>query len=340
MFFKFVTIKDPHFSFGFMNRIRKDYEKNITDKLLFISDYCKTNQIHNIVFTGDIFDSSTEDKWSFKKYRKNKRALEILGKSNDIKLHSIVGNHDMFHGLESSDETVFGEMCIEGIILNLTKNPIIKNSNKFKFQIEGVNYSNKNETILNKLSIINDDITSDLITKKIVVLHSNIIPDDEEQNEFIDFSYSQLAENFKNINIFICGHFHIGYPTYTYIRQDGSKCIFINNWNMTRVVRDYQATFDNHTPEFEEVSINLETGELSTETIKIPFVKFKEAFNSDNILFNKKSNSQIFNFFENSNLDDIGNIESKSDIEIIQEIKKDKNYSETSAVRAINYLNN
>jgi len=340
MFFKFISIKDPHFSFGFMNRIRKDYEKNINDKLLFISNYCKTNQIFDIIFTGDIFDSSTEDKWSFKKYRKNKRILEILGKSNNIKLHSIVGNHDMFHGLESSEETVFGEMCIEEVISDLTKNPIIKNSDKFKFQIKGINYSNENDNVLKELSIFNNDIIPNLATKKIVVLHSNIIPDEEDQNEFIDFSYSQLAEDFKNIDIFICGHFHIGYPTYTYTRQDKSKCVFINNWNMTRVVRDYQATLNNHTPEFEEVSINLETGEILTKTIKIPFVEFKEAFNSNNILFNKKSNSQIFNFFENSSLDNIGNIESKTDIEIIHEIKKNKEYSEESAVKAIKYLNN
>ena len=128
----FVSIKDIHLSFGFQNRIRTNYEKHLSAKLSHVTAYCLANNIDTIVLTGDIVDSSTEDKWSFKKYIKNKRVLEKLSDYNKLKIFSNVGNHDMFHGYEGTDETIFGELVRENVITNLTEHPIIKKDNKQK----------------------------------------------------------------------------------------------------------------------------------------------------------------------------------------------------------------
>ena len=125
MTLKFATMKDPHLSMGFQNNVRTSYEKHLTAKFDFVKGYCHDNQIENMIFTGDVFDSSTEDKWSFKKYRKNKRFLENF-KGQHISIFSNVGNHDMFHGYEDSEDTIFGEMVHDEIIANITAKNSLK----------------------------------------------------------------------------------------------------------------------------------------------------------------------------------------------------------------------
>lgn len=338
---EFITMKDPHFSFGFQNRIRTAYEKHILSKLGFVQGYCQENNVQKVLFTGDVFDSSKEDVWSFKKYRKNKRILEMFKKAG-IELFSNVGNHDMFHGYENSEETIFGEMVHDGILNNVTKEPIVVTEGNVVIKVQGIDYSNEDNTILEHLRHFDEEAYPGYQVFKIVVLHSNITP--SEVNNVTDFTYASLATKFSDIDMFICGHYHIGYDTTTMKRENGKDAIFINNWNFTRVVRDYEVELDEHSPEFEHVQINYdkitEKFIVETKNIKVPFVPYKEAFASKVVDLLKKSKKEIFNFFDNINFDDVKEDSRSSDEELFKKIQEKNGFSDEAILEATTYLNN
>lgn len=338
---EFITMKDPHFSFGFQNRIRNGYEKHIQAKLGFVQGYCQENAVNKILFTGDVFDSSKEDVWSFKKYRKNKRILEMF-KNVGIELFSNVGNHDMFHGYENSEETIFGEMVHDGILNNVTENPIVVTEGNVVVKVQGIDYSNEDNIVLENIRQFDEEAYPGYKVFKIAVLHSNITP--SEVSHVTDFTYASLATKFSDIDMFICGHYHIGYETTTLKRVDGKDVIFINNWNFTRVVRDYEVELDEHSPEFEHVVINYdkitEQFIVTTKNIKVPFVPYKEAFASKIVDLLKKSKKEIFNFFDNINFDDVKEDSRSSDEELFKKIQEKNGFSDEAVLEATTYLNN
>ena len=341
MLLEFITMKDPHLSFGFQNRIRENYEKHILQKLEYVKGYCTSNNIKNVIFTGDVFDSSTEDKWSFKKYRKNKRVLENF-KGTDLKLYSNVGNHDMFHGYEDSDNTIFGEMVHDNILTNITESPIIVQEDNSIIKIQGVDYSNEHNVVLDKIRIFDEETYPGIDMFKVAVLHSNVTP--VEVARVTDFTYGSLAKQFPDIDVFILGHYHVGYDTTVYQRSDGKEVTFINNWNFTRVVRDYEVELDEHSPEFEHVQIQydkiVQKFKFTYDTIKVPFVKYDEAFSAKDIDILKKSKKEIFNFFENINFEDIKVDSKKTDDDLISKIVEENDYDEDAMQCTLEYLNN
>ena len=329
---RFCSIKDPHLSLGFQNRIRKNYEKDIKNKFDYVLGYCKNNNISNIIFTGDVFDSSKEDNWTFKKYKKNKRLLEMF-KRNNIRLNSIVGNHDMFHGFETSDDTVFGEMVNDEILYNLTKDSLIEEEIDYKIAIYGIDYHNDENTVLEKIKIIND-IKEDKSSFKAIVLHSNVTPD--EVKYVTDFSYDKLTQEFPDIDMFIFGHYHVGYDTTTIKRAEGKDTIMINNYNFTRVVRDYETQLDEHSPEMEDVNIQYINGafKVNTDTIQVPFNDYDSAFIAKSI----EEVIDISSFFNEVNIDDIKKMGVQDDV-ILDNIIKDNGYDKNILSKVLSYLN-
>jgi len=338
---EFITLKDPHLSFGFQNRIRKGYEKQVLSKLDFVQDYCQKNKIGKIIFTGDVFDSSKEDVWSFKKYRKNKRVLEMFT-NNNIKLFSNVGNHDMFHGYENSEETIFGEMVHDNILNNITEEPISQAEDGNIIKIQGIDYSNDSNTILENLRVFDEQIFPGNKVYKVCILHSNITPGDVKH--VTDFTYTNLKNSYPDIDMFICGHYHIGYPTTRLPRANGQKeAIFINNWNFTRVVRDYEVELDEHTPEFEHIQIRFDkiNQEFITElkTVQVPFVPYKDAFISKVIDLLKKSKKEIFTFFASINFEDVKEDIKSTDEDLLVKIKTNNSFSSDGMIKATELLN-
>jgi DNA repair exonuclease SbcCD nuclease subunit len=326
-----ISIKDPHLSLGFLNRIRYDYQRDITGKLDFIRQFIIDKKVNDIILTGDITDSNYDRKWSFRQYVKNKRAFENLKVNNNVEILSCVGNHDMFNGLEDSQDTVFDELVRENIIKNITRYPKVYNESvptsgtKTKqLKIYGVNFSNNMETILNNLKVINNDTFINTEYFKIVVMHNNLTPNKERLTELI---YSELAKEFPNINMFIAGHYHIGFPT-----EKIDNTYFVNNWNLTRVVRDYDVTLDQHTPEFEFIQFDDNYNLINIETIKVPCGKYDETFIPNAVNIIKKSKQEIFEFFQ-INFEDI--INKQSDEEILTQFE----YEQDIVELALKYLN-
>ena len=346
----FISIKDPHLSFGFQNRIRYDYENNVISKIDFVADYIATHNIRKVIMTGDIIDSSYEDKWSFKKYRVNKRQFQKL--ADHATLYSNVGNHDYFHGFENTENTIFGELCDEGIVTNLTKNKIYENvSNdwgEYNIIIQGIDYHLCNEQTMIELDNFNE-LKTTAPTFKVVVLHSNVTP--KEVEHITDFTYAKLAESYKDIDMFICGHYHLGYPTKTIARgTDLKDATFINNWNLIRVVRDYEVEMGDHTPEFEHVSINYDFTTkkfvVMRATIQVPHKPYDETFRAKEVSLLRKTNSEKSNFFKEINITELISNMDLSDTDQITLLneKRDENgyakFSDKVLAKAIEYLNN
>lgn len=367
--FEWVNLKDPHLNFGFANRIRVNHNSDLKSKIDFVKSYCNTNTVKNLIFTGDVTDTNEEDKWTFKQYRLNKYVLNDL-KNDGIKIYSPAGNHDMFNGFNGTDETVFGEFVKENIINYLTKEPILMTYDPQKILdlsgvvgngnmpslpgssgadlkpktigIFGIDYSKHIDLVKEQLNNIH---MSDSIDLKIVVLHSHCTP---SIVAVTDFTYEQLIKDYFNIDIFICGHYHGGFPSWVFAKKDAQgndtqkHTTIINNWSFQRVVRDYYNEMDIHIPEMEHIKIGWSSANndfiVSLETIKIPCKKYEEAFKPKAIELLKVTKKEQFEFFNTVNFDEIptGN----DDIETLKLISKKDGVSEIVVNRALSYLNN
>lgn len=335
-----ITIKDPHFSYGFRNIIRKNYERDMDNKLEFISNFVKENNC-DILFTGDICDKITK-KWSFTQYGINKRKLLKL--KGDKKIYSNVGNHDQDNGLEiGSDDitiqekvtTVFNELCIDNIINNITKNNLITE----EAIIYGVDYNSDPKYLLNKIEEFNSIKT---VKCKIIVLHCNVTP--EGQGKAL-FTYEQLTEDFRDIDVFVNGHYHIGYPTCIKPRVNGKNAYFINNWNLNRVMRDYDVTLNKHSVNMTHLQIggidpNSQVNQhiINFQDIEIPHLNYEEAFEMKNIDLLKKTKDEVYEFFENVKFDDLSTFR-KSDNELLENLKtKNSEINEKVLSKVKDYL--
>lgn len=362
--FEWVNLKDPHLNFGFANRIRVNHNSDLKNKIDFVKTYCMNNSVKNLIFTGDVTDTNEEDKWTFKQYRLNKSVLSDF-KNDGINIYSPAGNHDMFNGFNGTDETVFGELVKENIINHLTKEPILLSftpptsgaivpplpgaltqslpTNEPKnIGIFGIDYSKHIDLVKEQLNNIH---LSDSIDLKIVVLHSHCTP---SIVAVTDFTYEQLIKEYFNIDIFICGHYHGGFPSWVFAKKDTQgndtkkHTTIINNWSFQRVVRDYYNEMDIHIPEMEHIKIGWSVANddfiVSLETIKIPCKKYEEAFKPKAIELLKVTKKEQFEFFNTVNFDEIPT--GTDDIETLKLISQKDGVSEIVVNRALNYLNN
>jgi len=340
--FQAITIKDPHTGFGFRRKERPNHEIQIKAKWQFIFDYIKEFNFRKILLTGDVFDKADESRWSFKQFRLNKEHFEWVKQHADC--DSNIGNHDMFFGFESSESTVFGEICKLNYINDISKKvAVYPVDDNHDVHIYGINYSINLDKIKEQLNWFNSYETTGY---KIVIMHSNVTPD---EHKLADFTYRWLLETYPDIGMFICGHYHVGFPTYTDPNNSNRK--IINNWNFNRVVRDYQTEINQHTPEFEHIKISWDSSinnyTVQTDTIKIPCVPYEDAFDSKEIELQKKARSTSFQFFKDRDLSDFS--KSKlSDTEFIDKIQetREKNgeenkkpYSKSIVDKAIEYMN-
>lgn len=341
---EFISIKDPHYNFGFANRIRYTHQEDILAKNDFIRKYCKDHKISNIIATGDLTDTNEELKWSFNQYVANKNEL-LKFKNDNIKIWSVAGNHDMFNGMARTTNTVFGEFVREGVIEYITSKPIEFNFNdqngiSRSVIIYGIDYSKHKENTQIKLKDINQHKDSSSLC--MVVFHSHCTP---SEIAVTDFTYESLLKDYPNIDGFICGHYHGGFPTGVYYKEDGQQkdhVLVINNWSMQRVVRDYYNEMDVHTPEFEHVkigwSVAINNFIVSRETIRIPHKPYGETFKPKAVELLKLTKKEQFEFFEKINFDEIPT--GSDDLETLGNISTKDNVSPEVVALAIKYLNN
>ena len=322
---KVLITKDEHLQLGFRNKFRKPgWEKDLFFKHNFIIQYMKENNIKYKITTGDILDSQKQ--WSFKQFLANKRILEMY-KENNLEVLSIAGNHDMVEGRMDISDSPFEEMVNDGLIKYInTSIPLYNEDGVLVAKVNGLDY----RPLLNKEAkenFLHDISTLFYNTEKIkiLVIHQNVTPVEERVTEFTYDEISKVCQE-KGINVLICGHYHIGFPTT--IMND---VIIINPWNLWRVVRDHEVRQDEHKPEF--VVLDLET--LNWEHNKVPYKKYQEAFNLIEVDTYQKIKKQ-FSFIENVNLDIDMDIDEKNILNQLILKLKEKGVEEELLERVLN----
>jgi len=340
---KFAVIKDPHYKFGFTNTIRRNYDQDLIDKNRQLINIMKERNINTLLIPGDVFDESYGNRWRFQAYQINKAILkEFL--DNGIKIVAIPGNHDYFDGYEDSARkinigdkeiyqyTVYGDMVNDGIITDVsftTEHPksihgVIIND----VFVTGIRYRSDLDIVREELSQINNKVKMLGVEKVIVMLHQNVTP--KSVTHITEFTYEELATSYENIDVFLLGHYHIGYEP-----QQVNNKWFVNPFNFTRVNRNYETRMDKHIPEVAIVDIDDKTYDINVEQIKLKVKAFEDAFIPEYVSFLKLTKEEL----KKDSLD--LNLESgmMSDEEIIAKVAKEHNFSDEVIQYVVDKMN-
>jgi len=304
---KVVITKDEHNRLGFRDKFRKPkWEEAMLKKHQFISEYMLNHGISIKLTTGDIFDK--QKGWSFNQYRDNKKVFDVYKKSNQ-EIWTIAGNHDYLEGRTSIEDSVFEEYRNQNLIQHLSSTGWCfgdKDPESIVFGIDYISEKIKIQEEINKIStssVFKNAKENGINT--ILILHANVTPDEERVTEF---TYQELSK--YNFDVIVCGHYHNGFSP-----SNINGTLFINPWNLWRVVRDYSVQTGEHTPEF--VVLDLKT--LEFEVVQVPHLNYTEAFDLKEIDFYKKIKKETFSFFEKANLEDMDIEEDLDDLQIIKE---------------------
>jgi len=279
---KVATIKDPHFRLGFPPPISRkdDYKSTIYKKVDFIINECQKRKIDTLISTGDLFDKKYLKHYSSIAVKENIELLKYI-KESGINLVSIAGNHDLpYNSYENLDDSLYGLVTKLGLIKDISFSKVQIGDN----YIYGVPYLEDKDKIFSELDKINKEKTSG---NKFVVIHEHFIPFDAELDDLKYthfYRYTELMQ-YKNIDGFILGHLHRGIPIKKYEYESGESQIFINQWSLYRLARNYYSSLDLHKPEL--VILDLDNKEA--ESIIIDHNSFKEVFQSKIVVEDEES---------------------------------------------------
>jgi len=319
-------LKDIHLMFGFRNLIRKPgWENDIILKLETVKNLMLERNCFILLLSGDVLDRSKSKEWSFKLYLKVLGILQHIFIDNGIHIYSIQGNHDMFDGNETIEDCVFGKLVKDGVIKYITEQPLSltvsdskdgSSKSSKEIIIYGVDYTNVKENILTSMQKINDNNHNAI---KCIMTHTNITPNETQVS---DFTYKFLSETYPNIDIHFCGHYHLGFEP-----DKVKNTTFINPWNMTRVIRDYNTKMELHTPEVTFVDFSKFTKDALpidfVEVHTLPCKPFSESFR-DEVISLLEETDNGFKFFEEGvfDLDELLDKQELTDAEIIAALIK------------------
>lgn len=328
--FKFVLVKDPHFMFGFKNRIRKSgWEADIDSKINQIISHCLTNDIKYVLFTGDVSEKSRKRDWSLNQILQNKKRLRKF-KTAGLMIISNMGNHDYFDGHEAITDTAFGDYVESGLITYVGSGTLpmyFDIADGVQLELNGIDHHQSDADVLDKLQHIKDTFKPGYKLIKMCTMHSNITSKPEQ---LTDFTYPQLAE--FGIDVINCGHYHLQSSEGAVSKLGNTY--FLNPWNLTRVARDYHVKFDEHIPEFVsgEIGYSNNQATFNFEVIQLKIKPFSEAFNVEAINLLQELGKTKFDFFKTIDLkQDAGDADDNS---IITELAKEHKISKEAIIIA------
>jgi hypothetical protein len=260
---KIIYVKDPHFKYGFQTN-RTDYVSDMDRKLEIISNMMVSQNIEDIVFSGDFYDVTAGSKWTFSHLYKNHLAIEKFFKTHNLKLHTIFGNHDFLNGdYDDKKKTPLYNTSSIGLINDLYENPILNSS----VSIYGIDYipenefndvfSNKMEGIVKNHSLTNPD------SKLMIVTHQTFTKNVEN---FTEMTFGELINNYPEVDYWGTGHYHKGEGV---VKLKGKTFIDPNNL--------FRTSNSDRTPQY--VVIDFDTG--STEVFN--FDMFDGQFKTRNV---------------------------------------------------------
>lgn len=268
----FITLKDTHFRFGFKHPTGRteDFEAQIKAKVDFVIETGKKYGAEALILTGDTFDFKAVSHWNLKPIRENSNVIKELKEAFGT-LFDIHGNHSLPNSSLAYKKDSFQSFLIEqNLIHDIAEQPFQIDDD---YLLYGIDFTPDKEALLQKMREMdreNDD------TNLIAVIHEHLVPTDKDRLPYNQcLTYNEITKGLKNHKVIIAGHLHKGYPT-----QTVNGVIIINQWNFTRLARDYYTVSDEHKPQLTIVKDVLQGGNyvLKTKTIDIPCEPYKTAF--------------------------------------------------------------
>jgi len=316
---KIALITDTHYNFKKANKNFHDYFAKFYKDIFF--PYLEENNIKTVIHLGDAFDNRKGiDYWAFDWAKKN--VYDVFEKL-DIKVYSIVGNHDTYYKNTNEVNSI-------DILLDEYKN-IVKISSPKEVTIDGLDI-----LLLPWICSENQEEVFQLIeSTKAKVLFGHL----ELQGFFVFPGQSQphgmdkkIFDKFKKV---FSGHYHT--------RSDDGKIFYIGNpyqmfWNDYNDSRGFNI-FDTKT--------------LSLEFVKNPYTIFEKIYYEDSkfedvneeqcknkivkLIVKKKTNQKQFDLFLD-NLTKIPFLELKVS-EILDVDDSNYQYNETEVEDTLSILN-
>lgn len=283
---RFITLKDTHFQFGFAHpRGRtEDFEDQIYNKINQVISYAQLNDIHHLILTGDSLNFSQSSAYTLDRVRKNLSIFKELSKQFII--YDIAGNHSLPFASKAHKEGSFHQLLIEqNLIKDLTIPVQVDN-----VTLAGIDYTDNINELRDKMLELDSKFEN-----LILVIHEHLIPSEKEKIPFGKYlTYKQATEDLKNTKFIIAGHLHKGYKTKTISNNLNKQITIINQWNFTRLARDYYALNAEHTPEFTVI----DTDSGSCQTIQLDVMHFDKAFIINELKKEEALNNDLCSFIQ------------------------------------------
>lgn len=291
-----ITIKDPHFRVGFEPpKSRTDnYIETITNKVTQITEYAVSNGIDYLIITGDLLDKKYKSLYNINSFYQNLELIKKLCKPFK-KVFVIPGNHDLpFNNYKNLSDSIYNMIVTH--IDNMV-DVSFKHYETEDYVISGIPFIQ--EGTMEQIKKVNE-VKTDKI--HLCVLHEHFVPieDDLKELKFTTFYQYEDLPQFTNIDIFIFGHLHKGFPLKYYFKKGTEdKQWYVNTWSLYRLSRNYYSLNDLHTPEF----CVIRGRDLHIETLN--FKSFEECFIQEEINKELEKNDTIekaINKFRNLSL--------------------------------------
>jgi DNA repair exonuclease SbcCD nuclease subunit len=274
------VIKDPHFRLGFKSPISREQEEfdfSIKSKVKQIATLALKEGVDVIVISGDIFDIKETSRYVVKQLKPIGEQLDILKKATKQKMIiTVAGNHDLPHSSRSlKSESVYDYFQSLGKIVSVHKSEIRFNTKKDTVVFSGLDFTSKLTELYKEMKEYDNNILEK--ATRVFLLHEHLLPNkDFNKDRFLGnkMSYKRVLKEFKNIDVFVAGHYHKGYKPY----HDSNRWV-VNPYNMTRLARDYYVVNGEHIPTVNLVKVK--KGKIEVEEYPLEVVDFSKAIKSE-----------------------------------------------------------
>lgn len=267
-----TILKDTHFRFGFKHpsgRTEK-FEEQIYNKLKQVKRLANKRNSTTLVVSGDIVDVKQNNLYGFNQVRKNLEVFYKLQKQFN-RIYSIMGNHDTpYSSREYKADSFYQFLIDQGCMLDLATQIYDLHTG---YHLSGIDFTPSTDQLLTEIRRLDQQMQPG--NELILVIHEHCVPTQKDKIPFgTCITYPNLVSNLLNVRTIICGHLHKGFPVKHIINNLGKEITVINQWNFTRLARDYYTVNGEHIPEV--VFYNTETHE--TETVPLEVAPYEEAF--------------------------------------------------------------
>lgn len=266
---KFITLKDIHFRFGFKAPAGRtqDFEAQILDKVKQVIDIAKEHKIQTLILTGDSTDIKSPSSYTLPQIQANISVFRLL-REQFTNIYDICGNHSLpYSSIDYKQDSFYQLLCDSSLIVDLNRG-----IDKEDAYIIGIDYTPSQAQLFETIQ----NIDKRLSDKKanILVIHEHLIPKGDTLSFGSFITYENVTKDLKHIDYIIAGHLHKGYPTQTIKNNLGREITIINQWNFTRLARDYYVLNQSHIPQLTII----DTQSKTHQTIDLQCASYDDAF--------------------------------------------------------------